>query len=74
MNLRFKDGKAKALTLSYDDGVIQDIRLANLFSEYGIKATFNLISEGFAGEEDDAEFRRLKISEAKKFNLKVLAQ
>lgn len=35
----------KILTFSYDDGVTQDIRLAELFNKYGMKATFNLNSE-----------------------------
>lgn len=34
----------KILTFSYDDGVVQDIRLAELFRKYGMKATFNLNS------------------------------
>ncbi|MBO5354517.1 MAG: polysaccharide deacetylase family protein [Clostridia bacterium] len=34
----------KGLTFSYDDGVTQDIRLAELFHKYGMKATFNLNS------------------------------
>lgn len=38
------NGKTKALTFSYDDGVTQDIRLAELFNKYGMKATFNLCS------------------------------
>lgn len=38
-------GKMKALTFSYDDGVTQDIRLIGLFNKYGLKATFNLNSE-----------------------------
>lgn len=38
-------GKMKAITFSYDDGVTQDIRLAELFHKYGLKATFNLNSE-----------------------------
>lgn len=36
--------KLKYLTFSYDDGVIQDIRLIELFNKYGMKATFNLNS------------------------------
>jgi len=39
------NGKMKALTFSYDDGVTQDIRLIELFNKYGMKATFNLNSE-----------------------------
>jgi len=34
----------KFLTFSYDDGVEQDIRLIELFNQYGMKATFNLNS------------------------------
>ena len=34
----------KALTFSYDDGVTQDVRLAELFRTYGMKAAFNLNS------------------------------
>lgn len=38
-------GKRKALTFSYDDGVTQDKRLVELFDRYGLKATFNINSE-----------------------------
>lgn len=38
------DGKKKAVTFSYDDGVEQDMRLVELFNEYGVKATFNINS------------------------------
>ena len=36
------DGKLKAITFSYDDGVTQDKRLIEIFNKYGLKATFNL--------------------------------
>lgn len=39
------NGKLKAVTFSYDDGVTQDQRLIKLFNKYGLKATFNLNSE-----------------------------
>jgi len=42
--MRFPKGKIKAVTFSYDDGVSQDIRLADIFCKYGVKATFNLNS------------------------------
>jgi peptidoglycan/xylan/chitin deacetylase (PgdA/CDA1 family) len=45
------DGKMKAVTFSYDDGVTQDRRLIEIFNYYGIKATFNLNS-GFLGTEN----------------------
>ena len=38
----FPGGKAKALTMSYDDGKVEDIRLLEIFHKYGIKGTFNL--------------------------------
>ena len=38
------NGKNKAITFSFDDGVTQDIRLIELFNKYGIKGTFNLNS------------------------------
>jgi len=41
------DGKMKAVTFSYDDGVVQDRRLVELFNRYGVKGTFNLNSEMF---------------------------
>ena len=39
------NGKMKAVTFSYDDGVTQDIRLIELLNKYNLKATFNLNSE-----------------------------
>ena len=39
------NGKLKAVTFSYDDGVTQDIRLIELLNKYGLKCTFNLNSE-----------------------------
>ena len=46
------NGKMKAVTFSYDDGVTQDVRLIELFNKYGVRATFNLNSEllGHKGE------------------------
>ena len=48
--LRYPNGLAKALTISYDDGVEQDIHLLELMEKYGIKGTFNLNSGSFAEE------------------------
>jgi len=39
--MRYPGGKAKAVTFSYDDGVPQDKRLAEVFDKYGMKGTFN---------------------------------
>ncbi len=40
-----EQNKLKAVTFSYDDGVVQDIRLIELLNKYNLKATFNLNSE-----------------------------
>lgn len=39
--LRYPGGKTKAATFSYDDGNKNDLKLAEIFDKYGIKATFN---------------------------------
>ena len=43
--MKFPEGRGKALTFSYDDGVVQDKRLIEIFDKYGLKATFNLNSK-----------------------------
>lgn len=40
----YPGGREKAFSLSYDDGVLQDIRLVELLNRYGLKGTFNLNS------------------------------
>lgn len=52
----FPEGKAKVLTMSYDDGKPQDERLVPIFNKYGIKGTFNL-NYGLMGP--DREIPRL---------------
>jgi len=42
----FPQGKNKALTMSYDDGRVEDRKLVGLFNRYGIKGTFHLNSGG----------------------------
>ena len=49
--LRYPEGKFKAVTLSYDDGVTADIRLADILNKYGMKGTFN-INSGFFGRKN----------------------
>lgn len=48
--LRFPGGLGKAFTMSYDDGVKQDVRLIQLMRENGVKGTFNLNSGVYAPE------------------------
>lgn len=49
--MRFPGGFPKALTLSYDDGVEQDIRLMEILDKNGLKCTFN-INGGVVVPED----------------------
>ena len=65
MEMRLKDGKTKVLTLSYDDGVVQDIRLIEIMNKYGLKGTFNINSALYLPEDAVREkfSGRLKLSE-----------
>lgn len=38
----YPGGKTKAFNISYDDGVLQDVRFVELLNRYGLKGTFNL--------------------------------
>jgi peptidoglycan-N-acetylglucosamine deacetylase len=58
---RFYGGKRKALTMSYDDGVRQDIRLVTIFNKYGIRGTFNLNS-GNMNKESGWNLKGVEIS------------
>lgn len=66
MYMKLKEGKSKVLTLSYDDGVVQDVRLIKILNRYGLKATFNINSGLYLPEEEVREKPRghLKRSEA----------
>ena len=44
------NGKKKAITFSFDDGVTQDFRLVEMFNKYGLKGTFNLNSGVLGGK------------------------
>lgn len=50
MRLRFPGGKEKAFTMSYDDGVQQDVRLIEIMRRNGVKGTFNIGAGLFAEE------------------------
>ncbi|MBQ4518689.1 MAG: polysaccharide deacetylase family protein [Clostridia bacterium] len=66
MQMRLKNGKTKVLTLSYDDGVVQDIRLIEIMDKHGLKGTFNINSGRYLSEDTVRErfYGRLKLSEA----------
>lgn len=62
MNIRFNcfpGGTFKALTLSYDDGTLHDIRLVSILNTYGIKATFHLNS-GILDQEGYVSAKEVK--------------
>lgn len=60
--LRYPDFKCKAVTLSYDDGVRQDIKFIEKIEKHGFKCTFN-INTGFIGKVEGEG--RLTYSEIK---------
>lgn len=68
------NGKKKAITFSYDDGVTQDIRLIELFNKYGLKATFNLNSEllGIVGDNFVREGKTVSFARSKAEDIKSI--
>lgn len=61
------NGKLKAITFSFDDGVKQDKRLIELLNKYHIKATFNLNSACF-GSKDIYMFEGVRPINRDRFN------
>lgn len=61
-------GKKKAITFSFDDGVVQDERLIALFDKYGVKGTFNLNSGNFGKEhtltQEGVTFQQIRLQES----------
>lgn len=55
------NGEMKAFTMSYDDGVFQDIRLIEILNRYGLKATFNLNS-GLFGQQRILQVRGVPVN------------
>ncbi|MBQ8298074.1 MAG: polysaccharide deacetylase family protein [Ruminococcus sp.] len=55
------NGKNKALTFSYDDGITQDKRLVEIFNKYGLKCTFNLNS-GIMNEKGSFRIGELPVT------------
>jgi len=69
VRMRFKDGLCKAFTMSYDDGVVQDVRLIKIMRENGLKGTFNLNTGRYHTEGidrwDEGVSKKLTLDEAK---------
>ena len=49
--IRFPGGLEKAVTLSYDDGVVEDIRLIEIMKKNGLRGTFNLNAGLYIAED-----------------------
>lgn len=59
MKMLLKDGKSKVLTFSYDDGVVQDKRLVEIFDCHGLKGTFNINSGLYRPSDTDGSSGRM---------------
>lgn len=57
--LRFPEFKTRAVTLSYDDGYIDDRKMIEILNKYGIKCTFNLNSGNIEGNSSKVQFEEL---------------
>ena len=63
MKYLYPEGKKKALTFSYDDGQIHDIRLTEILRSHGLKGTFNLNSGTLANEDNSIFVNKNKLDE-----------
>lgn len=67
MYMYLKDGKRKVLTLSYDDAVVQDVRLMDILNRHGLKGTFNINTGCYYPEDKErpeSKHMRMRRSEA----------
>lgn len=54
--LRFPDFKIRAITLSFDDGHVEDRKMIEILNRYNIKCTFNLTSGRISGNPAMVQF------------------
>ena len=71
--LLFPGGKSKAFTLSYDDGVRQDRRLAELLRKYNVKGTFN-IGYGVLGHKEIARIPGLPETDVSRLEIEEVSE
>ena len=72
MQMRFPGGLSKALTLSYDDAVIEDERLISIMKAGGLKGTFNVNSGSYNTEDHErptGEWRHCRMSRSEAIKL-----
>lgn len=58
--LRFPEFKTRAVTLSFDDGCIEDRQMVEILNRYGVKCTFNLNSGIIEGNEHKVQFEEFQ--------------
>ncbi|MCR4618210.1 MAG: polysaccharide deacetylase family protein [Lachnospiraceae bacterium] len=63
MKFLYPEGKQKALTFSYDDGEIFDVKLAEILRSHGMKGTFNLNSSNLSDKDNDRYVNKNKLAE-----------
>lgn len=63
--ISFPEGKSKCLTMSYDDGKIQDKRLIEIFDSNKIKGTFNLNAGIISSNVYNNDYPRIAKNEIK---------
>lgn len=66
----YKNGYTKAFNITYDDGILQDVRFIELLNRYGLKGTFNLNSGLMQDEfvwthETGLDVKRLSVDEVR---------
>ena len=71
MRKLYPGGKKKAFNITYDDGVLQDVRFVELMNRYGLKGTFNLNS---ALMENEFAWEHPKGMTVKRLPAKVVSQ
>ena len=66
--MRFPEGKSKVFTMSYDDGIYQDIRFVDIINQHGLKCTFNV--NGTLTERDAVKpYEKLSFRQVQEFYL-----
>lgn len=68
--LRFPGGKDRAFTLSYDDGVETDVKLAEILIRHGLCCTFNISGGLFGYQAPNWPYKRLEEDQARQLYLR----
>lgn len=63
--LRYPGGLERAVTFSYDDSNLTNMKLADIFNKYKAKCTFNLNSGFFTNEDVAGKYTYMKKSDVK---------